>query len=181
MATNDSFASDYLRLSYSNDVEELRVSLRDGRERGRDAIRAAAALRLGELRDVVSAPALRELLGDEMEVVRAFAAKALGDIGDNASEQDLIALLDDPSALVRSGAVEALGHLGGEAAFAPLRHRLADTDPEIRLSAAHALVRLGDPDARRLVEETRARESLFRWRRRWLWKDVLRDLDARDN
>lgn len=175
---NDSFASDYLRLSHENDLEELRISLRDRRVRGKNAIRAAAALRLGELRDLASAPALRDLLTDELEVVRAFAAKALGEVGDSSSESELISLLRDPSALARSGAVEALGRIGSDAAVVPLRRCITDPDPDVRLVAAHALVRLHDPNARELVEKTREQETLFRWRRRWLWKAVDRDLET---
>ena len=72
------------------------------------AMRAAAALGLGEIGDRAAVPFLVDALKDEQWLVRRDVATALGRIGDPRAVPALENALQDEETLVRSAAAEAL-------------------------------------------------------------------------
>ena len=175
-SVKDDFSSDVVRASGSSDVAQLRVWLRDPRERRNYSIRGIAAMRLGELRDKDSEMAVAALLGDHLAITRMNAAGALGRIGSAATAPMLVEALGDSHLLVRTAAADSLGHIGDRSAREALRRCLEDESPYVRFEAVYSLVRLKDPDARMLVQQVWDKETALRWGRRRIWRDLWREV-----
>lgn len=127
-------------------------------------VRFVAAMTIGQLGLVESAPFVRPLLEDDSQMVRAGAIFALLKTTGDVDPSPLSAMLRDPNPRVRAQAAFVLGELGNPSA-APMLREAAKEMPSkaplsevriLRLQIAEALVKLGQMDA---VETIRA--SLF--------------------
>ena len=78
------------------------------------ALRAEAALSLGQLGDLRAVDSLISILQDDSDpYVRSVAARALGNLGDVRAERALFEALDSDTIDVSLAAGEALGKLKG--------------------------------------------------------------------
>ena len=103
-------------------------------------VRRAAAVALGELDDLRSAPpALVAALQSNDIELREHAASSLAEIADPATTPALAGLLGDANREIRRHAAEALGEIGTPAAVKALTRALEDRDPEVRRAAVEAL------------------------------------------
>jgi HEAT repeat protein len=136
-------------------------------------LRAAAAIRLGELRDRSAAPALRRSALDSDGRVRSRSVAALGALRDAADFNLFVRMLEDDYSVTRDCASEALGRLGDDRAVPALARMLRDAKGAVRHVAARALVTIGGPEAaqalagaatqsrflRRLILQNQARQA----------------------
>ncbi len=100
----------------------LRLALKDPSQ----AVRAAAAMGLGNARDQASVTALADMLRSSPAADRRAAALSIGFLGGPAAVEPLArALEQDPDVTVRSLAAVGLGLAGDAAAGAPLREELS--------------------------------------------------------
>jgi HEAT repeat protein len=107
-----------------------------------ESLRAAAADVLGNMKDPVAVPALRQVADDPDEEVRSRVAFALGRIGDRDAVPTLIGMLQDPHWTVRANAAQALGMIGDPGARAALEAARDDPNPQVAAAAQGALPRL---------------------------------------
>jgi HEAT repeat protein len=119
----------------------LRILLNDPHP----AVRQAAALSLGELRDGLALPMLvDQMQRDEDPMARQAAVIALGTLGDARAVTPIEEALAGGSADVRFQAVLSWAQLASGRSIEPLRRALADPDAEVRGNAAAALGDLGE-------------------------------------
>lgn len=119
--------------------------LRDLADDSSPAVRHAALLSLGELKDAGSVTLLLEHMRDDLDpLARQAAAIAVGLIGDPTAADALIEALAEGPADLRFQATTSLVQVAPERAAPALRAALDDPDPEVRGSAAAALGDLGD-------------------------------------
>lgn len=143
------------RLKAAGNGRKLRKATRD-----RDAaVRRAAALALGDLRERGAVGELTALLTNDPDgYVRSAAARALEKVADPATVPALAwSLENDDDAFVRKCAASALGVCGPTAvpalrrASAPDSHG-GDWDSMVREAAARALGKIDDPAARKALQ-----------------------------
>jgi HEAT repeat protein len=102
------------------------------------AVRAAAALALGELKCEEAVPHLIAMLECDTHSLQNAAAEALGQIGDQRAVKSLVSLLKHPTESVRNAAADAAVKLGPEA-IGWIGELLKKSSFEVRASAATAL------------------------------------------
>jgi HEAT repeat protein len=100
------------------------------------AVRAQAALALGQIGDPLCLPQLETAANDPAPGPRARAAFAMGLIADPSSEAALTRLAEDAEAAVRVAAVEALGRLHAAGSVSTVGRLLADSEMAVRAAAA---------------------------------------------
>ncbi|MBM4081084.1 MAG: HEAT repeat domain-containing protein [Planctomycetes bacterium] len=112
------------------------------------AVRRAAVVALGEMRDPKATRVLVEMLNDPDTVVRANAAAALGKVGDGSAVPALQKALADKKHWVRWDAARALGLIGDKAGVPDLtRVATQDANANVRRAAVEALAAIGDKSA----------------------------------
>ena len=111
------------------------------------AVRAGAALILGDIGDSTAIPALIKALKDENWRVREAAVKALGKIKNPFALPSLLEALKDEDWLVRWNAAKALGKIGNSSAIPALLEALKDEYWEVREAAVKALGKIKNPFA----------------------------------
>lgn len=112
------------------------------------AVRFAACMALGTLKDEGSRQALERLLKDDNASVRAAAIFGLHRLGDASHTAELASLLrDHPEAAVRRNAALILGRLGEPGAVALLAGVVNSKDAGLHIQALEAMVLLGNPEA----------------------------------
>jgi HEAT repeat protein len=104
-------------------------------------IRAAAALKLGEIGASVAVPSLIKSLRDSEIKVRFCAVKALGQLADPTTVVHLQLVLSSNETSIRKAAVDALEKIGNDEAISVLLKVLGDSD--IGFPAATALGNIG--------------------------------------
>jgi HEAT repeat protein len=103
--------SDVMGLKKRKDVNGL---IRALQYRGDTAVRAEAALSLGQLGDVQAVDSLVSTLqSDSDPYVRSLAATALGDLGDARARSALLSALQNDTMEVGAAASKALSRLRG--------------------------------------------------------------------
>ena len=112
--------------------EDLRVLLTDGDP----AVRANAALALGQIADASSLRDLLKAAADTTAETRASAAFAMGLIADVSAQAALMQLASDSSPRVRAAAAEALGRLHDPGGASTVLALLDDPDMSVRAAAA---------------------------------------------
>jgi len=127
------------KMKARRDVEGLIKALSYRKD---SAVRQAAAMALGEIKDASAVEPLIIALKDEHGHVRELSARALGQIGDARAVEPLIAVLSGQDyEYVREAAAEALGKIGDTRAVEPLMAALQVWG--LSKAAALALDRLG--------------------------------------
>lgn len=102
---------DVMNLKRRKDVDGL---IRALQYQGDTAVRAEAALSLGQLGDLQAVdPLISTLQGDSDPYVRSVAARALGSLGDIRAQSALLNTLQSDTLEVGSAAGEALSKLRG--------------------------------------------------------------------
>ncbi len=122
--------------------DDLRALLADDDS----AVRARAALAMGQIAEPSSLKDLEKAATDPIAATRANAAFAMGLIADASAQGILLQLALDPSSSVRAATAEALGRLhdpGGATAVGGL---LDDPDISVRAAAALAAWKFADPE-----------------------------------
>jgi len=112
------------------------------------AVRFAACVAVGALRDDLADKAVRDLLSDENDSVRVaalFARHRLGFTQDTG--RMTYYLLEHPDASVRRNAALVLGLLGERGAIKVLARAMTDRDEGVRQHALEAMARLGNREA----------------------------------
>lgn len=129
--------------------EEVGLLIREALSDSHHAVRFAACMSLGELRDRDAMPMLRTLAKDPDANVRVAAYFALERLGDSSYRRAWVdALHRHQDATVRRNAALALGRLEDPKAIAVLdRMSREDDDEGVRLQALEAMALLGDPHA----------------------------------
>ena len=113
------------------------------------AVRFAACVAVGRLRDRVAMQAVRERLDDQDPHVRLAALFALHRLGDTSRTGRMAGyLLDDEDPGVRRNAALLLGMLDEKGAIKLLARSMKDGDPGVRHHALEAMARLGNEEAR---------------------------------
>jgi len=125
---------------HGDEVDDLILDLKYGQ----DAVRADAALALGNIGDLRAVGPLIAVLKDKSSRVRENAASSLGKIGDVRAVDPLLESLKDEDEGVRAQSALALGDIGDSRAVGRLAEVFnGDYYRWIRLCAAGALVKLG--------------------------------------
>ncbi|MEW6207984.1 MAG: HEAT repeat domain-containing protein [Acidobacteriota bacterium] len=109
------------------------------------AVRAEAALGLGQMKELSAASVLIDLLRDDSLMIRCIAARALGDIGDRRAVPALMAMLSSDDRDMREEASKAIEKIGDT--LPSLIEGLKKGDVETRRLAASALARFRDDRA----------------------------------
>jgi len=122
--------------------EDLRALLADEDP----AVRASAALALGQIGEPSSLPDLEKAAADPTAETRASAAFALGLIADVSAQTVLTQLALDPSPKVRAAAAEAVGRLHDAGGTSTVRALLDDPDMSVRAAAALGSWKFADPE-----------------------------------
>ncbi len=123
--------------------------IRTGLNDEHPAVRFAACMALGTLRDEHSRLSVESKLGDANRSVRAAAIFALHRLGDSRYTADLAAYLrDDDDFAVRRNAALILGRLGEPGAVALLAGVVGSQDDGLHIQALEALVLLDNPEAK---------------------------------
>ncbi len=131
------------------ELEESRPWIRAAVLDPHPAVRFAACVAVGELRDELALEALRERVRDTDASVRVAAMFALHRLGHVEHTGRIPSyLLEHPDALVRRNAAMFLGLLGEPSATRVLARAMQDRDPGVRHQSLEALARLGVAEAR---------------------------------
>ena len=137
-------AFDTLRaLRYREAVPAAVAGLADPHE----AVRAEAALLLGDLGDTSVAGELETGTADADPGVRAAAARALGLLLGSRAGAQLTRLLTDPAPAVRASAADVAAEAKLDGLVPALVPLLADGDDRVRIAGARALGSLGASEA----------------------------------
>jgi len=113
------------------------------------AVRFAACVAVGEVRDAGAEAGVAKGLKDADAAVRVAALFARHRLGHTQRTGDLAGyLLNDPDATVRRNAALVLGLLGERGAVKILAKGMKDADGGVRDHALEAMARLGNPEAR---------------------------------
>jgi len=128
-----------------NDVKPwIRTALADKQP----AVRFAACLAVGRLRDEPAMAAVKGLVDDPDPSVRVAALFALHRLGDTSRSGHMPAyLLDHPEPMVRRNAALVFGLMDEPGAIKLLARAMKDSDPGVRQHALEAMARLGQEDA----------------------------------
>ena len=110
------------------------------------AVRARAALALGQIADPSSLQDLEKATSDSTPEVRANAAYAIGLVADPSALPVLVRLADDASPKVRAATVEAIGRLRDPAGAPAVRAMLEDPEMPVRATAALAAWKFADAE-----------------------------------
>ena len=122
--------------------------IRAGLHDDHPAVRFAAAMALGTLRDRASRESVARLLEDPDDSVKAAAIFALHRLGDTSHTAKLAWFLrDHPNPAVRRNAALILGRLGEEGAIPLLAGVVGCKDDALHAQALEALVLLGNREA----------------------------------
>jgi peptidylprolyl isomerase len=121
--------------------DDLRALLADGDA----AIRAKAALTLGQIGEPASVPDLEKAAADSSAKTRASAACALGLIAERSAQEALEKLAADADSDVRAAAAEALGRIHDAGGAGTIHTLLADPDPSVRATAGLAAWKFPEP------------------------------------
>lgn len=131
------------------ELEESRPWIRAAILDPHPAVRFAACVAVGELRDELALEALRERVRDtdaSVRVAAMFALHRLGHVEHTGRIPNY--LLDHPDSLVRRNAAILLGLLEERSATKVLARAMQDKDPGVRHQSLEALARLGVAEAR---------------------------------
>lgn len=131
------------------ELDEARPWLRAALLDPHPAVRFAACVAVGELRDELSLEILRERVRDDdagVRVAAMFALHRLGHVEHTGRIPNY--LLEHPHALVRRNAAMLLGMLGEPSATKVLARAMQDRDTGVRHQSLEALARLGVAEAR---------------------------------
>lgn len=113
------------------------------------AVRFAACVAVGRVRDAISLRAVRNCADDNNCSVRAAAMFALHRLGDESRSSQLPSyLLGGNDITCRRNAALVLGLLDEPSAIKALARAMKDPDFGVRHHALEAMVRLGNPEAR---------------------------------
>ncbi|MEK6987139.1 MAG: HEAT repeat domain-containing protein [Candidatus Thermoplasmatota archaeon] len=113
------------------------------------AVRFAACLAVGEVRDAGAEAGVLKCMKDPNAAVRVAALFARHCLGHTARTGDLAGyLLRDNDATVRRNAALVLGLLGEQGAVKVLAKGMKDADPGVREHVLEAMARLGNREAR---------------------------------
>jgi len=134
----------HLRTSNPVQVSTLVYRLLDS---PREAHRARAARRLGQLRSPLAIGGLIAGLSDSCQTVRRASAQALGRIGSAEAAEPLTRVLEDRARGIQSTAARALGHIPHEQSVKALIENLRSLDRRGLEQAVDALRALGDAAA----------------------------------
>ena len=128
----------------ADELPRLRLALHDEVP----AVRFAAGLALGTLRDKVAEPSLRRLLDSAVASDRLVGIFALHRLGDARHTAELAsALLEDEDPMVRRNAAMLLGRLGEKGALKLLTRAMRDSDRGLRANLLEAMALLGSKEA----------------------------------
>ena len=123
----------------------IRAALRDDHP----AVRFAACLAAGALRDVLAQEGIRACLDDEDVNVRVAALGALHRLGHTEHTGRMPEyLLNSEDPVVRANAAIVMGRMQEPSAIKILARAMLDKNTGVRNQAAEALARLGNPEAR---------------------------------
>jgi len=133
----------------SSGVEESRPWIRSALNDEHPAVRFAACMAIGRLRDPLAESMIEKRLDDPDSGVRVAAIYARHRLGRTELSGRLATyLLTDKDVSVRRNAALALGLLGERGAIKLLAKTMRDEDPGVRQHVLEALARLGNPEAR---------------------------------
>lgn len=128
----------------ADELPRLRLALHDEVP----AVRFAAGLALGTLRDKVAESSLRRLLDSEVASDRLVGVFALHRLGDTRHTAELAsALLEDDDPMVRRHAALLLGRLGEKGALKLLTKAMRDSDRGLRANLLESMALLGSKEA----------------------------------
>lgn len=132
------------RTAGADELPRLRLALHDESP----AVRFAAGLALGTLRDEVAAPNFRRMLNSSVVSDRLVAIFALHRQGDTRYTAELAsALLEDEDLTVRRNAALLLGRLEEKGALKLLARGMRDSDRGLRANVLEAMALLGSKEA----------------------------------
>jgi len=115
------------------------------------AMRAKAALLLGEIKDDSAVDPLIGCLNDKDRDVRKSAITALGMLCDKRAVEPLLAKLSDPDEEIRSTTLEALRRMSDIVDVAQVRGEVKGNPPFARKAIAILLGQMDDPQAVELL------------------------------
>lgn len=105
------------------------------------ALKAQAALALGESKDKRAVELLIAALQDENSPVRENVIRALGSLADKRAFYSLVRLLRASDPIIRRASVWALGEIGCDPALVSVAATLTDPDPSVREAVVEVLGR----------------------------------------
>lgn len=130
-------------------IDETLPWIRSALTDAHPAVRSAACLALGHLRDKTAEGLIRRRLEDQDANVKVAALFALHQLGHTERTGKLATyLLQHEDVAVRRNAALALGLLGEKGAIKVLARAMRDADAGVRHHALEAMARLGNREAR---------------------------------
>lgn len=131
------------------DDTDVRPWIRQALNDRTPAVRFAACMALGDLRDAVAEAALRRLASSSTPSDRIGSLYALHRLGDTTRSQALAEyLLNAPDPATRSNAAMVLGRLGEPGAIDLLAQAMRDPELSVRTNTLEALALLGSEEGR---------------------------------